>query len=135
MRPDFQEPCGPKRLSFNNIKLTSCSAGLIFDAEKGWRERPPQRAPVSACPGLSGKVYFLCFQPVNRSRSRTMSKLSAGRLVLASAFLLCAFEAGIAQSNDANRQLSRAVELYQAGDIEGAIREYKAFLAVYPNVM
>jgi len=34
MRPEFQEPGGPKRLSFNNIKLRSRSASLSFDPEK-----------------------------------------------------------------------------------------------------
>jgi tetratricopeptide (TPR) repeat protein len=39
------------------------------------------------------------------------------------------------QSSEAGRMLSRAVQLHQAGDMEGAIREYKNFLLVYPNVL
>ncbi|MBI3652812.1 MAG: tetratricopeptide repeat protein [Acidobacteria bacterium] len=37
--------------------------------------------------------------------------------------------------NQAQRLLSRAVQLHQAGDLEGAIREYKNFLIIYPNII
>lgn len=39
------------------------------------------------------------------------------------------------RSNDAERLLARAVQLHESGDIEGAIREYKAFLTIRPEVM
>lgn len=39
------------------------------------------------------------------------------------------------QANEAQRNLARAVQMHQAGDFEGAIREYKNFLVAYPNVL
>ncbi len=37
------------------------------------------------------------------------------------------------QSDEAERILAKAIQLHQAGDIEGAIREYREFLALRPN--
>jgi tetratricopeptide (TPR) repeat protein len=39
------------------------------------------------------------------------------------------------QPSEAEQALARAVQLHQAGDLEGAVREYKNFLLVYPNVV
>lgn len=58
-----------------------------------------------------------------------MSKLT----FLICALLLCASVARAAQSSDAERLFVRAVELHQSGDMEGAIREYRAFLVLRPN--
>jgi tetratricopeptide (TPR) repeat protein len=38
------------------------------------------------------------------------------------------------QASEAEKTLARAVQLHQAGDLEGAVREYKNFLLVYPNI-
>jgi Flp pilus assembly protein TadD len=64
-----------------------------------------------------------------------MSNLKTRLSVFVCALLLCATGARAAQSSDADRLLARAVQLHQAGDIEGAIREYKAFLTLRPKVM
>jgi tetratricopeptide (TPR) repeat protein len=56
------------------------------------------------------------------------------------AFLLCIFmsvvaaDSVFAQAKEAQQILARAVELHQAGNIEGAIQEYKKFLTLYPKV-
>lgn len=63
-----------------------------------------------------------------------MSKLTIKLLIIASMLLPCAAVAA-AQSSDAQRLYANAVRLHQAGDIENAIHEYKAFLVLYPNVV
>ena len=64
-----------------------------------------------------------------------MSKLTIKVFVVASFVLLCVWEAHAAQASEAERMYARALQLHQAGDIEGAIREYRAFLLLYPKVM
>jgi tetratricopeptide (TPR) repeat protein len=64
-----------------------------------------------------------------------MSKQTIRTYVLAGLVLLCAAGTTAAQSSDAERLYANAVRLHQAGDIENAIREYKAFLVLYPNVV
>jgi tetratricopeptide (TPR) repeat protein len=64
-----------------------------------------------------------------------MSKLTTKLSLFACTLLLCAPLARAAQSNDVDRLFARAVELHQAGDIEGAIREYRAFLILRPNAV
>lgn len=65
------------------------------------------------------------------------------RMVRLASLLVCLFliwvgaTRSLAQSrnDDAERILAHAIELHQAGDIEGAIREYQAFLALRPNMV
>ncbi|HKP14278.1 MAG TPA: tetratricopeptide repeat protein, partial [Blastocatellia bacterium] len=64
-----------------------------------------------------------------------MSKRTIRPYVLAGVLLLCAAAGAAAQSKDAERLYANAVRLHQAGDIENAIREYKAFLVLYPNTV
>ncbi|MFL6213534.1 MAG: tetratricopeptide repeat protein [Blastocatellia bacterium] len=64
-----------------------------------------------------------------------MSKQTIKSYILAGLLLLCVATVAAAQSNDAERLYANAVRLHQAGDIENAIREYKAFLVLYPNVI
>lgn len=64
-----------------------------------------------------------------------MSNLKTRLAVFVCALLLCATGVSAAQSSEAERVLARAMQLHQSGDLEGAIREYKAFLALRPKVM
>jgi len=64
-----------------------------------------------------------------------MSKLTIKALVFAGVVLWCGAPPGAAQSSEAERIYARAVQSHQAGDIEGAIREYRAFLLLYPKVV
>jgi tetratricopeptide (TPR) repeat protein len=64
-----------------------------------------------------------------------MNKLIIRALGFACVVLLCVPGVGRAQSNEAERIYARAAQLYQAGDVEGAIREYRTFLLMYPKVM
>src|ERR1051325_11430362 len=88
-----------------------------------------------ACPrSLKHGIFFV---PSSNSecRSRSMSKQTIRTYVMAGLLLLCAAGTAAAQSSDAERLYANAVRLHQAGDIENAIREYKAFLVLYPNVV
>jgi tetratricopeptide (TPR) repeat protein len=63
-------------------------------------------------------------------------KIKSSLLVCALLFLFGNREAfAQGQSNEAQRILARAVQMHQAGDYEGAIREYKNFLLLYPNIL
>ncbi len=53
---------------------------------------------------------------------------------LCALMLFVAVSNASAQAKEAQQILARAVELHQAGNIEGAIQEYKKFLTLYPNV-
>lgn len=64
-----------------------------------------------------------------------MSKRIIRASLLAGVLLLCVPGADGAQANEAERIYAHAVQLHQAGDIEGAIREYQAFLLLYPKVL
>ena len=66
-----------------------------------------------------------------------MSKPKIKLAVFACVFLLVVVtnpSTGAQQANEAERIFAHAVELHQAGDIEGAIREYKLFLTLRPKV-
>lgn len=65
---------------------------------------------------------------VRRARVGAVSKLLAGLL----ACLSLSFGA-FPQSNEGEDILSRAIELHRAGDMEGAIKAYKAYLEVHPD--
>jgi len=66
-----------------------------------------------------------------------MSRQKISLSILTCALLLCA-AAGAAfaqsQQNDARSIFARAAQLYESGDIEGAIREYKTFIVLQPRV-
>lgn len=63
-------------------------------------------------------------------------KIKSSLLVCAFLFLFGGREIlAQGQSNEAQRILARAVQMHQAGDYEGAIREYKNFLIIYPKVL
>src|SRR2546423_3520505 len=90
-----------------------------------------RRGGFAACPRSLKHGIFFVPSANSPCRSRTMSKLTIRLFVFAGLLLLCAAPLGAAQSSDAERLYARAVELQQAGDIEGAIREYRAFLLLY----
>jgi tetratricopeptide (TPR) repeat protein len=80
---------------------------------------------------LVGAVYFLCCV-IASEKVLVMCRLSAATLILACAFLIRGVS-GQVQSDAADRAFARAIQLHQAGDIEGAIREYQVALAINPN--
>jgi tetratricopeptide (TPR) repeat protein len=66
-----------------------------------------------------------------------MSKHTIRLSILVCVLVLCAFAGDVAagvQQNEARAIFARAAKLYEAGDIEGAIREYKTFLVLMPKV-
>src|SRR5437660_8604386 len=88
-----------------------------------------------ACPRSLKHGIFFVPSANSQRRSRTMSKLTIKVFMLASLLLLCLSSVRAAQSSEAERMYAHALQLHQAGDIEGAIREYRAFLLLYPKVM
>src|SRR6185369_7900838 len=93
------------------------------------------RGVFMACPRSLKHGIFFVPSANSQCRSRTMSKLTTRVLLFAGLLLLCVSSVRAAQSSDAERMYARAVQLHQAGDIEGAIREYKVFLLLYPKVL
>lgn len=66
-----------------------------------------------------------------------MSKHTIRFSFLVCALVLCVFAddaAARAQQNEPRAIFARAAQLYEAGDVEGAIREYKTFLVLMPKV-